>query len=279
MQAVRHLRGPPSTSLPGPGLGAWPRERRASSPEQPGCSPVGERLGQSQFLYWALDGTDGRKFKGSQPAIRGVFGQGGPPVVQRAWMCCQQQHPTGVSPSTACPPCHCPAAFPPHPILSCPAKGSPVLHRSRTALQGPWPPTMPLSPGHDLCYSSPSAGSPPRARKHLVRGVALYSAQTASKREGKSSLGSTGLFHCEAAPRASAHRIRNTTRHQGVRGETPRAGSVPVLVLGPHQRSLWVRGRSGEWHPGTFPLSCGMMVQRDALGHCSYKHLSQGKLL
>ena len=76
MQTMRHLRGPPSTSLPGPGLGAWPGERRASSPEQPGCSPVGERLGQSQFLYWALDGTDGRKFKGSQPAICGVSDKG-----------------------------------------------------------------------------------------------------------------------------------------------------------------------------------------------------------
>lgn len=122
MQAVRHLRGPPSTSLPGPGLGAWPGEGRASSPEQPGCSPVGERLGQSQFLYWALDGTDGREFKGSQPAICGVLDKGVLPVVQRGQLPwgtrCHQPHPMGVSPPWGPPPWHCLAVSPQHPVLS-----------------------------------------------------------------------------------------------------------------------------------------------------------------
>ena len=56
------------------------------------------------------------------------------------------------TPSMGCPPCHCPAASPQHPIPSCPAKGSSVLHRSWMALQGLWPATMPLPPGHDLLF-------------------------------------------------------------------------------------------------------------------------------
>lgn len=66
--------------------------------------------------------------------------------------------------------------------------------------------------------------------------------------------------------RASVCRVINTTGHQWVQGQVPHQQSVPL--------------GSGEvwgWHPGTFPLPCGMMAQsREALGHCSSKHFSQG---
>lgn len=230
MQAVRHLRGPPSTSLPGPGLGDWPRERRASSPEQPGRSPVGERLGQSQFLCWALDGTDGRRFKGSSGWAGRTKGcrlsKGG---------CCRGECvassiiPRGY-PLHGVAPRHCPAA-PPH-IPSCPAEAPPVLQGSWVTRQGLWHPCPCLL---DTTNSSPSSGSLPRPRKDLLHRAALYLAQTASKRGHKSSLGGPVLFHCEAAPWSSASRIINSTlypecgeRHQG-------PGTPSVVPLGSSQ--------------------------------------------
>lgn len=143
MRAVRHLRGPPSTSLPGPGLGDWPRERRASSPEQPGRSPVGERLGQSQFLCWALDGTDGRRF---QPSRAGRVAQGLLPWGTR----CQQPHPRGC-PHTGCllhgvSPCRCPAPLTSRPVRPKCRLGSAGTPDSPARAV----PSVPLAPGHDL---------------------------------------------------------------------------------------------------------------------------------
>lgn len=138
---------------------AWPRERRACSPERPGCSPVGERLGQSQFLCWALDGTDGRRFQGS-PGWAGATGaalaQGG--LLPWGMSCQQHHHPIGYPlhgvspprgiPSTRWPRCQCPAA---------PLTSRPVLQGSWIAQQGLWylcPCLLAM-----VCYSSPSSGS------------------------------------------------------------------------------------------------------------------------
>lgn len=201
MQAVRHLRGPPSTSPPGPGLGAWPRERRASSPEQPGCSPVGERLGQSQFLYWALDGTDGRKFKGSQPVM---FQQGGLPVLQRRWlpygMHCQQQHPTR-EPLHGVPPLPLTCSIHPLSIPCCPvqSKGCPCSTKAEWPCQGLWPANIPLPLGHELLLLTKhkltaSGTQTPRSQSSTIL------SSNCIKKRGESSLGLTVLFHCEAAP-------------------------------------------------------------------------------
>lgn len=100
---------------------AWPRERRASSPERPGCSPVGERLGQSQFLYWALDGTDGRKFKVAslRSVAFGTRGSASYPKEEAAMrMRCQQQRPARVSPAWGAP--FATALLHPLSIPSCP---------------------------------------------------------------------------------------------------------------------------------------------------------------
>lgn len=118
----RHLRGPPSAP---PGPGAWPRGEESLSSREQGCPPAGERLGQSQFLCWALDGTDGREFQGSQPPVRSVAfqtrGPAGCPEEAAATGGAGSGTPQGI-PSVR----HCPAASPQHPVASSQRVGRPV---------------------------------------------------------------------------------------------------------------------------------------------------------
>lgn len=163
-QAVPASRGPPSAP---PGLGAWPRGEESLSCREPGCPPAGERLGQSQFLCRALDGTDGREFQGSQPAARSV-------AFHTRWPsgCPEEVAATGTGGSGT--PQGIPTAgtalLHPLSIPSRPAKGVAVLCPNWRVLQGPGPAAV---------LPHMITGSLPWAHKCLVGGAALYLAGTA----------------------------------------------------------------------------------------------------